>query len=99
MIIWLGVDNDSWARFGRGPLWAIVFSDHVQRLALDSALREWINELPARVYRDDQDGRLLIPLPVQPGAVKEESIAGFVEFFADLARALDAADVPRTDWA
>jgi hypothetical protein len=99
MVTWLGVDNDSWARFGRGPLWAIVSADHVQRLKLDSALRDWINELPARVYRDDEDGRLLIPLPVQPGAVKEESIAGFVEFFDDLARALDAACVPRTDWA
>lgn len=94
-VVWIGNDNYSWGCFGRGPLWMVFLPEDVQRLGLQAALRDWLEGTPAKAYVDEQDGRVLLPLPLAPGAVKGELVLGLVEFVKGLVAHLDAAGVAR----
>jgi len=94
-VAWIGNDNYSWGHFGRGPLWLVFLPEDVQRLGLQPALRDWLEGSPAKAYVDEQDGRVLLPLPLTPGAVKGELVLGLVGFVNELVARLDAAGVVR----
>ena len=94
-VAWIGNDNYSWGHFGRGPLWLVFLPEDVQRLGLQAALRDWLEGALARAYLDEQDGRVLIPLPLTPGSVKGELVLGLVDFVKRLVARLDAAGVTR----
>lgn len=94
-VVWVGNDNFSWAQFGRGPLWIVFLAQEARGMGLHRALQVWMRASPALAYVDDQDGRVLIPLPMQPGALRQELIEGFLRFTERLVAHLDEAGVRR----
>lgn len=95
---WIGVDHESWARHGRGPLW-IRFPDGKwgRGAQVTEALRAWTRVCPPRAYRDDELEKLFLPVPLRPGASKEEMLADVVQLFHAVTAALTASGMSESE--
>jgi hypothetical protein len=87
-IFWIGVDHESWAQHGRGPLWVRFSDESLAGAQVSKALRAWLHTVPPKALRDDAEGMLLVPLPLRAGVSKDQVVADHVEFFRQLAAAL-----------
>ena len=93
---WLGLDHESWAKYGRSPIWLRVAPTEWGRGTKEAqALTSWIRARPPRAYWDGPGKMLLIPVMVSAAGTKEEAIARVLDLIRELERHFDAGGLLR----
>ena len=84
-ICWLGLDHESWARYGRSPIWLRFGSTEWGRAtAAARALTDWIRATPPRAYWEGPGKPLLVPALLPAGGIREAAVTQIVDLIREI---------------
>ncbi len=94
-VCWVGLDHIRWARHGQSPIWLHFWpGDEGRGEQVAGVLRSWLLVNPPRAHRGADDDVLRIPVPLLPGATKDDILRGVMALFREINAALVAGGIP-----
>ncbi len=92
---WVGLDTWAWLKFQSSPFW-MIFSDRDfgQAGLVRKALGKWENGHPPRLFFEEENSELFVPIFVKPGAVETDVIEHLVSQIADVTDAVAKSKIP-----
>ncbi len=82
---WVGLDHESWARYGRSPIWLRFGSTEWGRAtAAARALTDWIRATPPRAYWEGPGKPLLVPALLPAGGSREAAVTQIVDLIREI---------------
>lgn len=89
---WFGVHHDAWARFQVSPLWVTFLANEYGCAPIvRRALQDWELSEPKRMFVDEDNGAVYVPLFVRTGVESEEMVADLLRQLAALIEILTPA--------
>jgi hypothetical protein len=90
---WFGLNHKLWLERGQSPMWMRFSAGSYGRSAeLRGALSAWVTARPPRAFFDE-DGTIRVPVPLRTGVEKEAVVDAAIEYFRELDRVMEAAQM------